>query len=144
MTILAPNFSSIVIFKIHAGVPNEARVMRGSTVLWDGPAREEHNAFETRVVKEVIERPKATILRIRVRGQVWIITVDFTVFKADSIIQGCPKRWSNRSEFHSCNSHHLALDSTHHPLQRRLSGKLLWGGITEIVVWVESCVESRD
>lgn len=59
------------LIKMHSGLDCQQCDSPG------GSAGEEHDAFEFAIVEEIVERPDAAFLAVRVRRQVWVVAASY-------------------------------------------------------------------
>lgn len=100
----------------------------------DGAAREEHDTLALLVVEEVVERPQAARLAVRIRIEIRIVAVDVTVVQLDLFVDRGPKGLAQDLVLIAGDRRQIGVHRVHDPLQRRFLAKLVALRYIELVV----------
>lgn len=140
----AGEVSSSIILQVHVHGMFQLIPAILKTVPTYGTAGEEHDALEPAVVEEVVERPEAAVLSIRVRCQIRIVAEDVTFSQSDLAVHGSPQVGSQSAVGLVGRRKEVAVHGVYHPVEAGLTAELVALGLAEIIIRMEGCIQGAD
>lgn len=128
----------------------------------DSAASEEHDTLQPLVIKEIIERPLATVFSERIRHEIRIVRINIALVHRNLVLDRRPQLLAQHAVLIASGGAQIRIDCVHHPLQGRLLAELVtlqkkqtligriggfrnaYFGVREVVIGLESRVQRCD